>query len=375
MSSAPSSTGWISRWPEHAQVAAELPGLADPAVQAPLVAHLRGHLADEVAIDGVRRTDGGFSSETWFVDLRLDGRPECMVLRRQAVVGPLEPYDLGREVGVIQALRDARVPAPEIRLYCDDAAVIGAPFVLMERIEGTIPDYRNLPELPAWSDPSTRSAMGRQVVRTLAAIQAVDWRGDPRLRLLLPAGTGPDTPPVLARVQAILAKLELQVGPRRVLPVLAETAAWLVDHAPHAVEDWVLVHGDYRVGNFIWQETKIVGVLDWEGAGIGDPLEDLGYACHPIMRARAPELMAMLVPFDELSRIYERQFARALDLPRLHYYVIYALYFHLHTFVTGMVAAVNGADMRVGLGYSKLHRVGAELIRQMQAFEEGRHVL
>jgi aminoglycoside phosphotransferase (APT) family kinase protein len=375
VSSTTSPTGWISRWPEHAQVAVALPDLRGEAVQAALLRYLQDHLDNHVGLEEVRRTEGGFSSETWLLDLRIDGGPECLVLRRQASVGPLEPYDLAREVGVLQALRDSRVPVPAIRLFCPDGGVIGAPFVLMERIAGAIPDYRNLPELPRWSDPAERSAMGRRLVQVLAAIQAVDWRADPQLSALLPLGASANAPPVLARVEAILAKLALQVGRLGIPPVLVETAAWLHDHAPRGDEDWVLVHGDYRVGNFVWRGHEIVGVLDWEGAGIGDPLEDLGYACHPIMRARAPELMAMLVPLSELTRIYERELGRTLDLPRLHYYLIYALYFHLHTFVTGMVAAVNGADLRVGLGYAKLHRVSAELIRQMQAFEKGHHAL
>jgi aminoglycoside phosphotransferase (APT) family kinase protein len=217
--------------------------------------------------------------------------------------------------------------------------------------------------------------MAGELLRVLRGLHDLDWRADPRLSGLLPAAPSPDTPPVLARVAAILAKLESQVGRERIPPVLVETASWLRENAPGGDGDWVLVHGDYRVGNFIWRADRIVGVLDWEGAGIGDRLEDLGYACHPIMRARAPELMAMLVPFDELSRLYERELGRTLDLPRLHYYVIYALYFHLHTFVSGIVAAVNGADLRVGLGYGKLQLVARELIRQITAFEEGRHVL
>jgi hypothetical protein len=154
-----------------------------------------------------------------------------------------------------------------------------------------------------------------------------------------------------------------------------ETAAWLLDNAPARRADWVLVHGDYRVGNLVWRAGRIVAVLDWEGAGIGDPLEDLGYACHPIMRVQAPELMAMLVPLSELAGIVESELGWAIDPARLHYYVIYALYFHLYTFVSGMVSAVNGADLRVALGYAKLNLGARELVSHMRSFEEGNHVL
>jgi aminoglycoside phosphotransferase (APT) family kinase protein len=231
---------------------------------------------------------------------------------------------------------------PEIRLFCDDPDVVGTPFVLMNCIDGVVPDYRSLPEFQPWRKPANRTAMARELVRVLGRIQQIDWRSDPVIRTLSPKPSAGTVPPVVGRVSWILEKL---------------------------------VHGDYKIGNFIWQRNSVVAVLDWEGAGIGDPLEDLGYACHPIMRARAPELMAMLVPFDELARIYEGEMGRALDLPHLHYYVIYALYFHLYTLVSGIVAAVNGADLRVALGYSKFHRVTRELVCHMEAFEAGRHVL
>ncbi len=374
MTSAIGSATRISRWPAHAHASTGLPDPTAPDIRRRLADYLEQHLPGGAVCEGVDRSAGGFSSETWFLNVRTAAAPGSLVLRRQATVGPLEPYDLAREVGVIEALQSSRVPVPRIRLFCTDSDVIGAPFVVMDRIEGTIPDYRTLPELPHWHDASNRSAMGRALVRTLVALHEVDWRSDPRLETLLPAHLRADTAPVIARVQAILAKLDEQVGRARIPPVLVEAAAWLRERAPHG-GDRVVVHGDYRVGNLIWQQNEIVGVLDWEGAGIGDPLEDLGYACHPIMRARAPDLMAMLMPFDELRRVYEQESGRSLDLARLHYYVIYALYFHLHTFVTGIVAAVCGADLRVGLGYAKLGRVGAALARQISDYEAGRHVL
>jgi aminoglycoside phosphotransferase (APT) family kinase protein len=369
------SAGWISRWPDHAQLSAQLPDPTEPATRAGLLEHLRQGVAHDLELDAVRRTDGGFSSETWFLEVRVGSGHETLVLRRQATVGPLEPYDVAREVGVLEALAGSRVPVPRIRLFCAEDNVLGAPFVVLERIAGEIPDYRDLPERPRWREQATRSAMGRELIAKLAAIQAVDWRADARLSALMPRSLPPGAPCVVRRVEEILAKLDHQIGRQRIPPPLVEAAGWLTDRAPRGSGDEVLVHGDYRIGNFIWQGEEIVGVLDWEGAGIGDPLEDLGYACHPIMRARAPELMAMLVPFDELASLYETQFGRALDVPRLHYYVIYALYFHLHTFLAGIVAAANGADLRVGLGYAKLHRVATELSRQIAAYEEGRHVL
>jgi hypothetical protein len=103
--------------------------------------------------------------------------------------------------------------------------------------------------------------------------------------------------------------------------------------------------------------------------------EDLGYLCHPMARTRNPSLMGMLVPLDELAGIVEAELGRPLDLRRVHYYLVYALFFHLSTLVAGVAAAFEGADLRAGLGYSKFARVTRELIGHMQSYEDGDHVL
>ena len=78
---------------------------------------------------------------------------------------------------------------------------------------------------------------------------------------------------------------------------------------------------------------------------------------------------------DELERIYVAETGEELDRRRLHYFVIYAVYFHLYTLVSSVVAATNGADFRVALGYAKYPRATAELVRHMDAWERGSHVL
>jgi aminoglycoside phosphotransferase (APT) family kinase protein len=363
----------LSRLDGRASDRSELPSLADEGQRQRLVEVLCAGWGGDVEVTRLERAEGGFSNETWFLDVLRADVSEQLVLRRQALVGPLEPYDLGREAAIVEALAGTAVPVPEVRLFCGDPVPIGSPFMVMSLIEGTVPEYRNLPELAAWADPVNRSAMAREVVRMLALVQRASWE---RGRLAEAVGGSPsERPPVLAKVRRILETLEWQVGAAAVPPVLRETAAWLAENPPAGDMDWVLVHGDWKMGNFIWRDEAIVAVLDWEEAGIGDPFEDLGYLCHPVMRSRAPELMGMLVPLPELAAIYESELGRPLDLERVHYYMIYALYFHLYTLVSGMVSAVNGADLRVGLGYPKFQRATRELVVHMRAFEAGSHVL
>jgi aminoglycoside phosphotransferase (APT) family kinase protein len=353
---------------------ADLDDLTASAMKDRLVAALRDGWRADVQVGRMWRAEGGFSSETWFVDVVTDDGADTVVLRREALVGPLEPYDLGREAALVGALHASDVPVPAIRMFCPDPDVIGSPFMVMERVEGPVPEYRNLPEYEPWQAAENRSAMARELMRVLEAVQRVDVEHPPLAELLAPPAAG-DQPPVAGRVGWILDKLEYQVGAGGVLPVLRVAAGWLRANAPALEGPPVLVHGDFKVGNFIWSGNSVVAVLDWELAGVGDPLEDVGYACHPLMRMRAPGLMAMLVPFDELIEIYEARFGFELDRRRLHYYVIYALYFHLYTLVSGVVSAAHGADLRAALGYVKFPQATAELIRNIDAFERGAHVL
>jgi aminoglycoside phosphotransferase (APT) family kinase protein len=353
---------------------AELVDLAAGEVRERLQQRLRERWP-EAQVSRVWRAEGGFSNETWFVELAINDDRQVVVLRRQALVGPLEPYDLVREAAILRGLAATEVPVPAVELLCEDPDVLGSPFVVLERIEGEVPEYRDLPEYPAWADPRHRTAMARELLVTLARIQRAPVHDGPLVAALAdPSAAADPSRPVLARVRRVMAKLESDIGAAAVPPVLRVAAGWLIDHAP-ATSETVLVHGDFKVGNFIWREGKIVSVLDWELTSIGDPLEDLGYACHPVMRARRPDLMAMLVPFDELRQLYAQELGVELDIARLHYYMIYALYFHLYTFVTGLVAALRGADIRVALGYAKFPLGARELLAHMAAFEEGRHAL
>jgi aminoglycoside phosphotransferase (APT) family kinase protein len=365
----------ISRLAHTGALPPELPDLTAEDSRVRLMAYVREHWMAGAEFVGLRRAEGGFSNETWLLDLKDDGRQQTFVLRRQALVGPLEPYDLAREAAIIRALRSSEVPVPEICLLCEQHEVAGSPFMIMERVEGAAPDYRSLPEYPPWATRRNRTAMAREMFGILARIQAADPSTGALGEALGDADGPGGPPPVIRRVRWILQKLDLQLGSHAVLPILRDVAGWLIEHVPDQQEGSVLVHGDFKVGNFIWQGNSIVAVLDWELSTRGSPLEDVGYACHPVMRSRAPNLMAMLVPLEELAAIYEVEMGRPLDLPRLHYYVIYASYFHLYTLLSGFVSALNGADLRVALGYSKFHQVTRELLDHIAAFERGSHVL
>jgi aminoglycoside phosphotransferase (APT) family kinase protein len=357
-----------------------LPPLHDEALQGSLLRHLEESGCIPAAgwsVARAGRLSGGFSYETWLIELESATAPaQSMVIRRQPFIGSLAPYDIGREAAIVDGLGPTAVPVPEMRYFCSEETVIGSPFDVLEYVEGDIPDYRSVAQRPEWKDPQKRLAMGREFIDVLAAIQAVDWRR---------AGLGkaatapsPENFPATAAIADMQDLVASRAGSKwSILPAWRDAGEWLLRNQPETDPgDLVLVHGDYKLGNHIWRQGRIVAVLDWELATVGDPMQDLGYACHSIMREQSPELMSMLLPYDELIAAYESASGRTADPARLHYYVIFALYFHAFTVLAGLMSVSDDAsDFRLAPMYAKLSQVTRHLIRQIEAYEGGSGVL
>jgi aminoglycoside phosphotransferase (APT) family kinase protein len=253
--------------------------------------------------------------------------------------------------------------------------VIDRRFSVLEFVEGDVPDYRTIASRPDWIDERRRRGIAREFMRVLAEVQRVDPRDVP------PVAGAPVPRSERERLHGLVDDMLESAGRRMASwvahPIFRDAARWCKEHAPDGdPADMVLVHGDYKVGNFIWRDDRIVAFLDWEGAMLGDPLQDLGYACHPAMREAHPELMAMLAPFDDLIALYEELTGRAVDRRRLHYYVVYALLFHTWTLLVGLPSIVEwDGDMRMATGYQKLNQVTRLLVAEIEAYEDGRGVL
>lgn len=211
----------------------------------------------------VEKHVAGFSNETFFV---TRGSEEW-VLRRPPR-GRLLPtaHDVLREYRYIAALYGrARVPRPVA--VCEDVGVIGAPFYLMERVDGTVIRA----ELPgAYDTPEGRRLVAEELVDALVELHAVDWRG---------AGlTGKGESYLPRQVERWAKQWELTRPRTRGLPGLDEATAWLRARVPKEA-DVAVVHGDYKLDNVIFgkDEPRLLAILDWEMATIGDPLADLGW--------------------------------------------------------------------------------------------------
>jgi len=189
------------------------------------------------------------------------------VLRRPPR-GPLPPsaHDVLREARLLAAVRDAAVRTPRVLATCDDPSVIGAPFYVMELVEGDVLTS----ELPPALD-GERARIGDELVDALVEVHAVDWQACGLEGYGKPTG-------YLDRQLRRFGGL-WEHNRTRELPVLDRVTAWLAEHKPASGEA-TIVHGDYRLGNTMFAPgppARLAAIFDWELATIGDPLADVGY--------------------------------------------------------------------------------------------------
>jgi aminoglycoside phosphotransferase (APT) family kinase protein len=221
-------------------------------------------------VEAVRPLAGGASLESLAVDVTISGGPEAgrhaLVLRMdQASRMNPEALDRAGEFALLRAADEAGVLVPRPRWLEPTGAVLGRPFLLMERIAGETIGARIVrrPELAA-----ARAALPRQMAQQLARIHAINPTG----LSFLPRPPNGMTPAAhaMAQMRALIDRLHIAS------PALEFGLRWLAAHEPPPVPS-VLVHGDFRIGNLMVGPEGLRAVLDWEFAHLGDPHEDLAW--------------------------------------------------------------------------------------------------
>lgn len=256
------------------------PASAQPAA-APLTAErIKGidrWLAAEVgarraAITAAARLAGGSVQENWRVDAEIDGGAfggsRSFVLRTDAAGQLALSLDRTAEFAVIAAAHKAGVKVAEPVARCADATLIGRPFLLQVLVPG-VAQARRIVRDPELTEYGARLAAALGI--ELAKIHAIH---PPRAELaFLPI-------PLLAPVRSEVARLRRVLdGAGEPRPALEYALAWLDANAPPAPPALSLVHGDFRTGNYLVENGRLMAVLDWEFAHWGDPREDIGWMC------------------------------------------------------------------------------------------------
>lgn len=254
---------------------------------------LAAHLSGFEAPLAVRQFEGGQSNPTF----HLAAASGEYVLRKKPP-GMLLPsaHAVDREYRVLLALAGSGVPVPVARTYCDDAAIIGTPFYLMDYQPGRIFTDPLLPGVPA----PERTALYDAMNDTLARLHRFDWR-----RAGLADYGRPEQ-----YVARQLDRWSKQYDAMRTddVPELDALRQWLTAHIPDD-EQAAIAHGDFRIGNLIFHATepRVVATLDWELSTIGHPLSDLAFNCmtyhlpagHPISAGFAgADIQALGIPSE-----------------------------------------------------------------------------
>jgi aminoglycoside phosphotransferase (APT) family kinase protein len=336
--------------PEGVDVAALRPWFADHvdgATGAPLDAELIA---------------GGRSNLTYVIS---DGTHDW-VLRRPPLAHVVETaHDMRREYRVLAGLAGTRVPVPRVHAYHGDDDLIGAPFYVMERVEGRV--LRTKAEMATLTPPEAR-ACSERLVDVLAALHSVDYAAVGLADFGRPDG-------FLARNVARWGK-QWKANKTRELPALDELGRRL-DAALPASGPPAIVHGDYRLDNTMLaadDPSRIVAVLDWEMSTLGDPLTDVGlllvyWGGGEQLTTLTAQGVADLPGFlsrDEVVARYAERSGRSVE--HLDFYVCFAMY-KLAIIVEGIHARYL-LGKTLGEGFSEMGAMVDALAEQALALAD-----
>jgi aminoglycoside phosphotransferase (APT) family kinase protein len=271
-----------------------------------LAAGVREVLAERGADPGeitLTRIPGGASRETWLAE----GSGGRWVLRRDPK-GTVSLVPMADEFTLIASAAEAGAPVPEPLAFEPDGGRFGSPGLLMAHVEGTSVGPRLLrkPEFER-----ARAGLTKQLGSALARIHAID---PGRLNGVLPRPAGD---PALDQVSEWERQLD-EIG--EPLPAVELGLRWLRANAPEPAETR-LVHGDFRLGNFIVDEQGLAAVIDWELAHLGDPAEDIGWLCIRSWRfGNDDRPVAGVGQLDEFIEAYRAAGGEAIDPGRIRYW-------------------------------------------------------
>lgn len=330
-----------------------------------LAGYLSDRVGSEVRVSGFARKSGGASRETYLFDARWEENGDVVergyVLRRDPVASVLAS-DRVLEFRVLEAAHALGLPSPKVTWLELTGEALERPFCIMERLPG-VPTP---PTFPAAYPIEMRRRTADDFMAILARIHGADWSGraadvldDPGL------GTA-----AARRAVDVWRRIYLQdrLEPQ---PILERGFGWLERNLP-SNDVITLVHGDYRSGNYLHDETgRITAMLDWEMAHLGDPHEDLGWAAMPYWSCEGRA--CGLESEDEMIRRYERASGTTVDRARVHFYKVLGTVKMAAISLTGVKSLCDGrsAEPTLAVVGILLGRLSTELLRLLDVSANG----
>lgn len=289
-----------------------------------LEAWLRDSLPELTGELSVAQFPGGASNLTYLIKL---GETQLVLRRPPFGANIASAHDMGREYRVLSKLNAVFAQAPKPLAYCEDESVMGAPFYVMQRIEGIIL-RREMPKDLALGEAACQQ-LSESLIDTLFNLHNVDYEAAGLADLGKPEGyvarqiSGWDGRWDKARTDDIADAPELR--------------QWLLDKQPGDSGRVGIIHNDYKFDNVILdpeQPTKIIGVLDWEMATLGDPLMDLGCAMSYWVQTGDPQplQLARMGPTGEAGMLNRQQMVAryaeraGIEINNFDFYYVFGLF-------------------------------------------------
>lgn len=314
---------------------------AAPELPARLQAWLSLRWGKPVKVSGLRRFPAGMSWVTIGFTATSPGEPALELILRVGDPGGLfSPYSSRPEYEALAALSSVPgLPIPKAYEHSDDPCILGAPFVITQRVHGDTP-------MP-WGGADERGeaanrSLGHDFADALGAIHAFDWTGTP-LAAWTQGSEGPITPQTTALHETRYWTRHAHLGHGPTPPQMHYAMRWLEANAPVA-ERITVVHGDYRVGNFLQHEGRITAILDWELVHLGDPHADLAWAGLRTFSAGTTRIGG-LIGRDEFHRRWQEKTGLQVRQEVVRYYEVMVQF--------KMASMLMGAMIRVQTGRSR----------------------
>lgn len=260
----------------------------------------------------LKQLSGGAIQENWWLILDLEGGDwpgtHDLVLRKDAPSHVAVSHGRAEEFTILKHAAKAGVTVPKPCVLCEDTDVLGTPFFLMHRAEGTAAGHK-------LAKAGLNDALARDLGRNLARIHSVVDASE------LAFVSKPDGPPAMASVNEYRSHLDALPGSH---PALEWGLRWLEVNAPTDART-VFCHRDYRTGNYMVDDGKLTAILDWEFAGWSDPMEDIGWLTAKCWRFGADDrVVGGVGSLDALFQGYEDESGIKLDRDRLGYWQVMA---------------------------------------------------
>ena len=284
----------------------------------PNAAAVAQFLRDRCAATSIRVSDltllsGGAIQQNWQLNVAITGGAQqgahTWVLRTDAPATVAASLPRAREFAIVRFAHEHGLQAPKPLFLCEDESVIGQAFFVMEKLPGIAAGHKVV------RLDLDRAALARELAQAAARIHAIR----PPLRDL------PFLKTYLARdvIAACRAYLDTLDEPH---PVLEWGLRWCERRAPaHGEEETTFVHRDFRTGNYLLDNGKFAGLLDWEFAALGNPLEDIGWICAKCWCFRHEHhIVGGVADLDDFIPAYETASGRTVSAEALRYWQVMA---------------------------------------------------